>query len=61
MIAVLQLFFGLALGYAGIATMIGRAGAGVISLAACFFALVLLLKGTTRVIWWLSRLEGGSW
>jgi hypothetical protein len=57
MIAILQLFFGIALGYAGIGMMNGSFTALVIGIAACFFSLILVLEGATRLIYWLARLK----
>lgn len=50
MVAVVQLFSGAALGYAGLSVMIGRAEVGVVGLVACFFSLALVLKGVTRLV-----------
>ena len=58
MVAVVQLFSGAALGYAGLSVMIERGEIGVVGLVACFFSLVLVLKGMTRGILLLAGPAG---
>jgi len=59
MVAVVQLFSGAALGYAGLSVMIERGEIGVVGLVACFFSLALILKGATRLVLSLAG-QGGE-
>lgn len=53
----LQLFLGMALGFAGINVMIGAGGLCLVGILACFASLVLLIKAMTRSIHWLAALR----
>lgn len=53
----LQLFFGMALGYAGIDMMLGAKGFPLVGILACFAALVLCTKALTRSALWLASLQ----
>lgn len=57
MVLLLQLFFGMALGYASISMMLGSGGLSLVGILACFASLVLLLKASTRSILWIASIQ----
>ncbi|MDD5049720.1 MAG: hypothetical protein WDA41_07410 [Candidatus Neomarinimicrobiota bacterium] len=54
---ILLLFFGVALGYAGITTMTSKGDIDVLCLIICALALGMILKGAARIALWLAALR----
>ncbi len=57
MVLLLQLFFGMALGYAGTHMLFGSGSLSLLGILACFTSIVLLIKASTRLFLWLVSIQ----